>query len=74
MQIRKNKKIGKYTHVLNCGAGVNSTALLILAANGFIKEIDPTSLIAIFADTGAEQPETYDYIPIIKDYCLRARS
>lgn len=70
MQIRNNKERDKYTDILNYGAGVNSTALLILAANGLIKDIDPISLIAIFADTGAEQPETYEYVPVIKDYCM----
>lgn len=61
----------KYANILNYGAGVNSTALLILVANGHIKDIDPLSLIVLFADTGAEQPETYEYIPIIADYCTK---
>jgi len=61
--------MGRYANILNYGAGVNSTALLVLAANYYIRDVDPQSLIALFADTGAEQPESYQYIPIIESYC-----
>jgi hypothetical protein len=44
--------------VLSLGAGVNSTALLVLAAQGKIGKVD----FAIMADTGGEFPETYRYI------------
>lgn len=43
--------------VLSLGAGVNSTAILVLYAAGEI-QLD----VAIFADTGGEHPETYSYI------------
>ena len=42
---------------LSFGAGVQTTAMLILVAKG---EIEADAVI--FADTGAEHPETYDYI------------
>jgi len=51
--------------ILNYGAGVNSTALLVLVAQGKL-EAD----LAIFADTGAEHPETYQYIEeVAKPLC-----
>lgn len=51
--------------VLSLGAGVNSTALLVLKAQGKV-EFD----LALFADTGGEQPETYGYIEeVIKPFC-----
>jgi hypothetical protein len=51
--------------VLSLGAGVNSTALLVLRAQGKVG-FD----IAVFADTGCEQPETYEYIEkVIKPFC-----
>jgi hypothetical protein len=43
--------------VLSLGAGVNSTALLVLKVQGKI-DFD----FAIMADTGGEYPETYEYI------------
>ena len=43
----------EYPEFLSFGAGVNSTALAILAVNdGWRGEI-------VFADTGCENPETY---------------
>ena len=42
---------------LSFGAGVQTTAMLILIAKG---EIEADAVI--FADTGAEHPETYEYI------------
>lgn len=42
--------------ILSLGAGVNSVALLVLKAQGKV-EFDE----AVFADTGNEQPETYEY-------------
>jgi len=53
--------------VLSLGAGVNSTALLVLKAQGKV-DFD----LAIFADTGGEQPETYQYIEeTIKPFCKK---
>lgn len=43
---------------MSFGAGVQSTALLILAAEGRIPKPD----VAIFADTGAELPATYEHV------------
>lgn len=53
--------------VLSLGAGVNSVALLVLKAQGKV-DFD----LAIFADTGAEHPETYQYIEqTIKPFCAK---
>ena len=53
--------------VLSLGAGVNSTALLVLKAEGKVN-FD----LAIFADTGCEHPETYEYIEkVIKPFCQK---
>ena len=57
----------KVVRVLCLGAGVNSTALLILRVHNKVN-FD----IAIFADTGGEHPETYDYLNhTIKPFCER---
>lgn len=45
------------TRVVNYGGGVNSTALLCLAVEKKWK-VD----LIIFADTGSERPDTYDYV------------
>ena len=53
--------------ILSLGAGVNSTALLVLKSQGKV-DFD----VAIFADTGGEYPETYRYIEeIIKPFCQK---
>lgn len=44
-------------YVLSFGGGVNTAAILALAYRGKL-QID----YAIFADTGCEIPETYDWI------------
>jgi hypothetical protein len=51
------------THILSFGGGVNSVALVIwlLRAGQPLDEV-------VFADTGAELPETYSYFPLIEDY------
>ena len=51
-------------HILNLGAGVNSTALLLY----LIEKKYPLDEV-IFADTGAELKETYSYLPKIIKYC-----
>lgn len=52
-------------NVLSFGAGVNSTAILAMMKQGKV-EIDT----AVFADTGCEFPETYQYIEnSIKPLC-----
>lgn len=51
--------------VLALGCGVNSVALLVLKKAGKVN-FD----LAIFADTGTEQPETYEYLEnVIKPFC-----
>ena len=43
---------------LSYGAGVQTTALLVLVASG--KQPRPAAVL--FADTGGEHPETYAYL------------
>jgi hypothetical protein len=50
-------------HILSFGGGVNSVALMIL----LLREGDPLDEV-VFADTGAELPETYAYLPLVRDY------
>lgn len=45
--------------VISLGAGVQSTAMALMAAHG---EITPMPDAAIFADTGDEPPEVYDHL------------
>jgi hypothetical protein len=49
--------------VVAYGLGVDSTAMLIEFA---IRGIRPD--LILFADTGGEKPETYDYLPVIQRY------
>ena len=52
--------------VVSYGGGVNSTALLIgLRNNGII----PSEIL--FADTGGEKPNTYDYLKTMNLWCFR---
>lgn len=52
--------------ILSLGVGVNSTALLVLKAQGKV-EFD----VAVFADTGGEHPETYRYFhEVILPFCM----
>src|SRR5436309_7907975 len=44
-------------HVLSYGGGVNSTALMVV----LLREGYPLDEV-VFADTGAERPETYNYL------------
>jgi hypothetical protein len=48
---------------LSYGGGVNSTAILALIAQGKITGIER----AVFCDTGAENPGTYDYLEYIRE-------
>ena len=51
--------------ILSLGAGLNSTALLVLKEKG---KVDFDS--AVFSDTGGEHPETYHYLnDVIAPYC-----
>jgi hypothetical protein len=49
--------------VVAYGLGVNSTAMLVEFAK---REIRPD--LILFADTGGEKPETYQYLPVIQQY------
>lgn len=52
--------------VVSYGMGVDSTAMLIgLAARGIVPDL------ILFADTGGEKPETYEYLPIIQAWCAK---
>ena len=46
-------------HVLSLGAGVQSSALALMAAHG---EITPMPDFAVFADTQAEPPQVYEWL------------
>ena len=45
--------------ILSLGAGVQSSTMAMMAAEGYIK---PMPDCAIFADTGYEPPEVYEYL------------
>lgn len=48
------------------GAGTNSTAVLV----GLHERVERPDLI-LFADTGGERPETYEYIKFMSSWCVR---
>lgn len=54
---------GEEKHILSYGGGVNSVALLL-----YILEHGKPLDEVIFADTGAELPETYDYSTLVQDF------
>ncbi len=54
------------TYVLSYGGGVNTTALMVL----LVRKNMPFDL-AVFADTGAELPETYSYLEVAQCYLER---
>lgn len=54
------------TSVLSYGAGVNTTALAIM----LVRKEMPFD-VAVFADTGAELPETYSYLDVAQRYLER---
>ena len=51
-------------NVLSLGAGVQSSALALMAAHG---EITPTPDFAVFADTGAEPTEVYEWLETLRE-------
>jgi len=53
----------KQKEFINCGLGVNSTAILALIKLGKLKYENP---YCVFADVGAEKPETYEYLEYLK--------
>lgn len=50
--------------VLSCGAGVQSSTVLLMSCTGHLPKLDT----AIFADTGWEPPEVYEYLDWLKEY------
>lgn len=52
------------TIVQACGAGRQSTALLLMSCEGLVPKID----FAIFSDTGWEFPEVYDHLAALTEY------
>lgn len=52
-------------HIVSCGLGVDSTALLIL-----LKQINKIPDLVIFADTGGEKPTTYHFKEIIAKWLI----
>ncbi len=56
-------KRSKPKHILSYGAGVNSTALMIF----LIRNKHPLDGV-VFADTGGELPETYEYLNVAQKY------
>jgi hypothetical protein len=59
--------MGCVKHILSFGGGVNSVALMIL----LLRSEEPLEEV-VFADTGAEAPETYAYLQLVRPY-LRDR-
>jgi hypothetical protein len=51
--------MSKPLHIISLGAGVQSSTMALMAAHG---EITPMPSCAIFADTGAEPQEVYDWL------------
>ena len=53
----------KQTYVLSLGAGVNSVALMVWLLDNRrpLQEV-------VFADTGGELPETYEYLDVVRKY------
>ena len=56
-------------NVLNLGAGVQSSALALMAAHG---EITPAPDFAVFADTQAEPTEVYDWLDTLRELINKA--
>lgn len=48
--------------VISLGAGVQSTAMALMAARGELDELGPRPRLAIFADTGWEPRATYEHL------------
>ncbi len=49
--------------VLSCGAGVQSSTVLLMAVEGELPPID----VAIFADTGLEPPDVYAWLDVLRE-------
>lgn len=55
------------TTVVSFGGGVNSTALLLGLA-----EYQQRPDAILFADTGGEQPATYEHVEVMRQWCVAA--
>jgi 3'-phosphoadenosine 5'-phosphosulfate sulfotransferase (PAPS reductase)/FAD synthetase len=51
--------------IISLGAGTQSSALAVLAALG---KVTPRPIAAVFADTGCEWPETYDFLHLLREW------
>jgi 3'-phosphoadenosine 5'-phosphosulfate sulfotransferase (PAPS reductase)/FAD synthetase len=51
--------------IISLGAGTQSSALAVLAALG---KVTPRPIAAVFADTGCEWPETYDFFHLLREW------
>ena len=55
--------MAKGLHILSYGCGVNTTALMVL----LVRNKMPFDA-AVFADTGGELPETYEYLGVAQKF------
>ena len=60
----KRQKDAKY--IVSYGGGINSTALIIF----LVKNKFPLDHV-VFADTGDEMPDTYEYLEVMRKYLSR---
>jgi len=65
----KLDKKTKY-NTMSLGAGVQSSALAMMFANG---DLEPRLDFAVFADTGAEPPAVYEYLETLKEMVANAK-
>ena len=61
-QLGRMERLRQIT-VLSLGAGVQSSAMALMAAHG---EIEPMPDCAIFADTGSEPQHVYDQLDLVE--------
>jgi len=54
-------------NIISYGGGVQTTALLVLTAQG---KIENPATHAVFADTGSELQTTYDHVELMFDYAI----
>lgn len=55
--------------VFNCGVGTDSTAaLVLLAAMVALGDDDARPDLILFADTGSEKDNTYNYVPVLQEW------
>lgn len=64
MTVLLDDRVADQPLIVNYGMGVDSTGMLVgLHQRGIVPDL------IIFSDTGAEKPETYDYLPVINEWC-----